>query len=82
MYLTKEVREHGVPYAQLDRWERNHQLSVVREHVREIREKIFELSCQLQRRFDPKDMTEALLLVAELKALKAYEERLSYKVGV
>lgn len=77
MLLPNEVFEQVVPYAQLDRWERTHQLSIVREHIRELGEQIFDLSLQLQREFNAQDVTRALILVAELKNLRAYEERLT-----
>ena len=80
MPLPKEVYDHRVSYGQLDRGQRNKQLSVLRERIRQIGQEIFELSCQLQRQFDAKDVKKALVLVAELKTLKAYEERLTEKV--
>jgi hypothetical protein len=77
MPLSAELYEHSVPNAQIARWERNKRLSVVRERIRQINEEMFELSCQLQRHFDPKDVRNALVLVAELKTLRAYEETFS-----
>jgi hypothetical protein len=77
MLLPNEVYEHGVPHAQFEHWERRQRLSVVRERLGQISERIFELSCQLQRQFNVDDVREALMLVAESKTLKAYEATLT-----
>ncbi len=59
MPRPKEAYAGEIPYVQLDHWERSRQLSIVRERFRQIGQEIFELSCQLQKQFDTKDMEEA-----------------------
>lgn len=76
MPIPKQAYAGEIPSLQLDRWERNRQLSIVHERCRQIGQEIFELSCELQKRFDIKDVEEALPLVREWKTLKACEERL------
>lgn len=76
MRLPNQVYEREVSHALFDRWEQSKRLCAVRERIRQIDEEVFELSCQLQRHFDPLDVREALVLVAELKSLRAYEETL------
>ncbi len=77
MPIPKEGYAGQISYPQLDRWQRSRQLSLVRERCRQLGEEISALCCQLQERFDVKDVQEALVLVAELKTLRKCEERLT-----
>ncbi len=80
--LLPDNGEQDVSDARSRRWELGQRLSLVRERIRHIREGIFTLACQLQRKFDAERLAEALLLVSELKTLQAYEEKLTDKVGL
>ncbi len=77
MPIPKEGYADQTSHPQLDRWQRSRQLSLIRERCRQIGKEIFELCCQLQERFDIKDVQEALVLVAELKTLRVCMERLT-----
>lgn len=68
------------PYV-LHQRQRTH-LLYLRERLREINQQLFEVCCQLQRQFDPKDLGTALVLVAELKTLKACEDELEQQSAV
>lgn len=75
MPIPKEAYAHE-PDLQLV-WQRDRQLSIVRERCRQLGQELFEVCCQLPKTGDAKDFAEALALVAELKALRTCEERLT-----
>ncbi len=49
----------------------------MRERIRRLGTELFELCCRLPKQPDAQDFFDALALVAELKALRACEERLT-----
>jgi hypothetical protein len=76
MRVPNQFYQRGLSYTQLEGWERSRRLSVVRERVRQISQELFDLSCQLQKRFNVDDVKHALALVAEMNSLKAHEQML------
>jgi hypothetical protein len=66
------------PYLLFDRRRHNKDLAAIRESCGQVNEQLLELCCKLQKEFDPRDLEQVWNLVAELKTLKACEEKLEY----
>ena len=78
MAVPGKIDVRGAPYIHLDCQRQQKQLSIVREQSRHVSQRLFEVCCKLQKQFDPKDLEEASVLVAELRTLKACQEELEH----
>ncbi len=74
MANSENVRKF--PYLLIGERRHSKDLAVIRESYGQANEQLLEVCCRLQRRFDPKDLEQAAHLVAELRTLKACEEKL------
>ncbi len=64
------------PYLLFDKRQYHKDLSCIRESYGEVNEQLLEVCRKMQKQFDPKDLQQAAHLAAELKTLKACEEKL------
>jgi hypothetical protein len=76
MAVREDVCARDAPFNYYSGGRTKKHLSTLREHYRQANQQLFDVCCKLQERFDVQDLAQASVLVAELKALKAWEEEI------